>query len=428
MNLFEILKSEATWEDFLSYRSRNGFDNRRELERIHQFVAEKEYLPIVCALENGFSNFAYPRKSLISKMGTQKKRVVYIYPSRENIFLKMIAFKLTKYEPYLCENCYSFRLGVGAREAFLRFAKFPGISQYWSVKVDIKDYFNSIKISLLEPELRRTITDDPDLLHFLLALLQTRKAYYQGEVVPIESGVMPGTPTSAFFSNLFLRELDEWFFNRKVLYARYSDDIIFFGSQNEVEEYREYLEGFLTQKGLAINQKKFAMTRPGEAWTFLGFRFDNGTIDVAPNTVRKLCAKVRRKARALRRWKLRKGVADQPTLRAMNRKLNRKFYTTSQEGILNWSRWYFPVINTAVSLQKIDVYIQQNERFLVTGRHNKLNYRKVPYQLLKDNGYQPLVSAYFRYRADPLAFMHPNAPIPEDEQKKEVLCCEIEQI
>ena len=92
---------------------------------------------------------------------------------------------------------------------------------------------------------------------------------------------------------------------------------------------------------------------------------------------------------------LKKEVSTERTLQAFNRKFNRKFYNTEAGKELCWCRWYFPVINTARSLHLIDRYMQEWQRYIVTGKHNKANYRKVPYVMLTENGYRPLVSAYY---------------------------------
>ena len=105
--------------------------------------------------------------------------------------------------------------------------------------------------------------------------------------------------------------------------------------------------------------------------------------------------KVRRSAKSLRRWMLKNGASPERALKAFNRKFNRKFYNTEAEKELCWCRWYFPIINTAQSLHFIDRYMQDWQRYIVTGRHNKANYRKVPYAMLVENGYRPLVSAYY---------------------------------
>ena len=76
---------------------------------------------------------------------------------------------------------------------------------------------------------------------------------------------------------------------------------------------------------------------------------------------------------------------------------NRKFYDDENEDGFTWSRWYFPLLTTAESLKKIDLYLEQYLRFLSTGRHTKKNF-SVRYKELKELGFRSLVYEYYQRR------------------------------
>ena len=67
---------------------------------------------------------------------------------------------------------------------------------------------------------------------------------------------------------------------------------------------------------------------------------------------------------------------------------------------LSWKYWFFPTITTDKSLKVIDKYMQQELRYIVTGKHNKRNYKIVPYTVLKNCNYKPLVSEYYKLFLD----------------------------
>lgn len=52
-------------------------------------------------------------------------------------------------------------------------------------------------------------------------------------------------------------------------------------------------------------------------------------------------------------------------------------------------------VSTTDGLKEIDHYLQENIRFLSTGRHNKSNY-KVDYKQLKALGYRSLVNEFYK--------------------------------
>jgi len=392
------LLSHELWLEFLEYKTSKLLLSKEEERMLREFIEQKRYLPMAEQMEKGLFRFSVPERKELNKLGVSKKRVVYCFPEQENMLLKMLSWQLYRYDTVLSDNCYAFRKQVGPRKAFLKMAHTPQIDTLYGFKADISNYFNSIDISLMLPILREVITEDTALLQLLTELLEDERALWQGEEIREAKGVMAGTPTSPFFANLYLKEMDEYFARQNVLYARYSDDVLIFAGQEEIEEHIAAYYGFLEKYHLTSNPSKEQRFMPGDKWNFLGFDYQNGTIDVSEIALRKLMDKIRRAARSLRRWMLKKEVSPQRALQVFNRKFNRKFFDTEMNRELCWSRWYFPIINTPKSLYVIEQYMQDWQRYLVTGKHNKANYKKVPYAMLVENGYRPLVTAYYKDR------------------------------
>ena len=218
-------------------------------------------------------------------------------------------------------------------------------------KLDIHDYFNSVDVARFLPMLREALAEDPALYDFLSGLLLEPRVLEKGRERTEQKGIMAGTPQAAFYADLCLGDLDRGFYEAGIPYARYSDDIIFFSRTPEEQAARlAEIRALLDRSGLKINPDKEAYAAPGEPWTFLGFSFRQGRIDVAPVSVEKLKKKMRRKARALRRWQNRKGLSGDKAAVAFIRAFNRKLYENPNDHDLTWARWYFPVITTAESL------------------------------------------------------------------------------
>jgi hypothetical protein len=84
-------------------------------------------------------------------------------------------------------------------------------------------------------------------------------------------------------------------------------------------------------------------------------------------------------------------------IKAMNRKYNRKFFGNDNSE-LSWKYWYFPTLTTDKSLKVIDNYYQEEIRYIVTGKHNKKNYKIIPYNKLKEYNYVSLVNEYYKLK------------------------------
>ena len=206
---------------------------------------------------------------------------------------------------------------------------------------------------------------------------------------------MAGTPISPFLANIYLMELDKHFAEAKVVYARYSDDIILFAPDRAtLEGYIATLSAFLEKYQLQANPDKVRIFSPEEAFDFLGFKCMGRSIDIADATKRKIKDKIRRRTRSLLRWRCRKNVPAEVAVKVLIKKFNKKFYESDDPETLNWSRWFFPMLNRTEGLRDIDHCLQDNIRFLATGKHNKANYR-LRYDQMKNMGYRSLVHEFY---------------------------------
>ena len=389
------LADQKSWEELLARRLLRGCYTWHQFEAADAFVGERQYLPLVEHLAQG-ERLGIPVKKIVNKMGARKKRVVYTFARDEMRVLSLLSYLLYRYDHCFAPNCYAFRQGLHPHDAIRDVNKALEYRPMWAYKLDIHDYFNSIPVDLLLPKLAEMMADDQPLYRFFEQMLTDHHVIYNGEVIEEQHGIMAGTPTSPFLANVYLSGVDHYFYDEGVVYARYSDDIILFAPDREtLEKHKATLLGFIAQHGLTVNPDKVMLYAPDEPFEFLGFKCHGNEIDISASTVKKMKGKISRHARALMRWRKRKDVDTERAMEAMIRHYNRKFFEDDDPETLNWSRWYFPVINQTDGLKEIDRYLQQQIRFLSTGKHNKANFR-VDYETLKRLGYRSLVNEFYR--------------------------------
>lgn len=393
------LNRQEVWEEFLAYRLMKGRFSWHEFEKADDFVATEGFRRLASGIAEGVG-LGIPEKKLVNKMGTGKKRVVYSYSHDEMTVLKLLAYLLYRYDDRFAPNCYAFRRGLKPHDAIHHLNQAIQGKSVWAYKLDIHDYFNSIPIPMLLPILREMLTDDPPLYRFFERLLSDPRVRYQGQVVEERHGVMAGTPTAPFLADVYLKEIDHYFHDAGVLYARYSDDIILFAPDIEtLEKHKATLLRFLEQYQLEVNPSKEQVFSPTEAYQFLGFKCHEGRIDIADATLQKMKGKIKRKAQSLVRWRSKQGIDGERAMKGLINYFNKKFFDSDDKDTLNWSRWFFPLLNQTDGLKEIDHYLQQNLRFLSTGKHSKANYR-ITYEMLKSLGYRSLVNEFFKYRKE----------------------------
>ncbi len=394
MSLLDLLSDETVWNKFYEYKLSLACPKQFTGE-LRRFIDGKRYLPVCEAIRAG-ATFPLPRRSIIAKMGTDKKRVVYTYPSDENTVLKLLTWLiLRKYDALFCRNLYSFRPQRTAKDAVRDLLKNRSLLQMYSYKADIHDYFNSIPVERLLPMLKSALADDERLYAFLSGLLLEPCVSDHGRTVAERKGIMAGTPLSSFFANLYLNGLDRHFQEHGVIYARYSDDMIVFAPDEETLRcHTEQIRTFLASHALEINPAKECFGRPGDGFVFLGFSCGEEKVDIAPATVKKLKQKMRRKRDALARWQKRSEIGGEKAAKAFVRIFNSKLLESPRDNELSWSSWFFPVITTAESLHAIDLYAQDCLRYLIAGTHTKARFN-VRYEDLKALGYRSLVHEYY---------------------------------
>ena len=399
MSILEELDDIKKWQAFLAYKIEKSHLTKKEEAFLKDFIEKADYTSVTDSILDKDFCFSIPNKKLLNKHGNGKKRVVYTFFEQENMVLKLIAHLLYRYDDTQPPNCYSFRRNYGAKKAIATITRPKDIAEKYACKLDITNYFNSIDVSLLLPILHDVLVDDTPLYRFFERLLTTDTAQYNNDILTEKRGAMAGTPTSQFFANIYLAEMDRNFLDAGILYARYSDDIIFFADTQEmIEQHLKTVKGFLKKYRVEINPEKVQITAPHEKWDYLGIAFNKGKIMLSDVTMQKIKGKIKRKARSIYRWKIKKGASNQKAMSVFARAINRKFFGKNDGNEFTWTRWFFPLIDTDNDLRIIDAYVQEHMRYIASGRFNKTNYR-TRYSELKECGYKSLVNEYYRYHA-----------------------------
>lgn len=390
-----VIDRDEEWKRFIQYKEEHQHLNEYEARQLKEYVDNKKYVRMKKLIEEHKFPGEFPVKKIVNKEGTEKKRVVYSFSDDVSITLKFIAFQLYKFDDIFSSNCYAFRREYGVGDALRRILRNKKIQNMYCLKADISNYFNSIDVQILLEKLDGIKQRDLSLYQLFEQILSEDRVIENNRIVSEHHGAMAGIPIAPFFANIYLMELDNYFEEQGTEYFRYSDDILLFADTYDALMMRKHeLYGRLQDWGLTINPEKEHISVPGETWEFLGFSYDNGQFDLSANTKRKIKAKIKRKADALRRWRRKKGLSPDKAAIGFVRAMNRKFYGGEGRDDFTWSRWFFPNLTVDHGLKEIDKFMQDYIRYTVTGRHYKGNYR-ITYQQLKEWGYRSLVHEYY---------------------------------
>ncbi|MDQ3979910.1 MAG: reverse transcriptase/maturase family protein [Actinomycetota bacterium] len=348
---------------------------------------------------------APPQEAWLNKADGRKKRV-FQYPPLDELLFRVVNRIL---QPVAAEVaspwCRSFLPGGGARTAFRTVLGNGAIEGKACLRLDVRDYFNSVDVRDLLARLPEPFLEAPVRTLLGAALLDVRVTRRGAVVDGAPKGIMAGTPLAPLLATLYLRELDQEIADTGAVYARYSDDMLVLAPPTELADIEKLLRARLGERGLEVNEEKSSVARPGQPWDFLGFRYDGGTIGLAPTTKRKLMARATRLGRRLLRWREEVGATPDHTLSRFLRRTNRRLFGVPEERAdFSWATWFLPLLGSPHDLPPLDAHVQREARYAATGRRTGRAREQVPYTALVAAGHYPLVSAYWTMRQHPAAF------------------------
>jgi RNA-directed DNA polymerase len=416
-----ILTHPEFWVEFLNEREDKSIGFRRKIDAYREAVESRAILRAVDEILDGTHQFHPPTRHFINKITTSKKKIVYTFSPLDELLLKGVNVVLQDLlEPCISPVCHSFRKGRGAKSAFRSIFADRDIDSKFCLRLDIKNYFNSVNIGNFLARLPDEVTDDHLLFHLLKSVLEDNRVLWNGGITTDElKGLMAGTPLAPILSNVYLYSLDELLRGKNITYVRYSDDIILFVEESKFHDAKESVYSFLNECHLQVNESKTSVIPPGEPWEYLGFRYNRGIVDISEVTLAKAKGKIRRLANRYNNFRKWKSADPGDACARFVRRINRKYFGGfDDDGDLCWAQWFFPIITTSDSLKELDSYIQDKIRFVASGHYSFRSHKVMPYSKMTELGYMPLTTAYYAYRKEPEEyFSYIQSRILREEEK-----------
>ena len=398
-SLLAPLVTDEPWAEAVAvFRARHPRRTDR-LAEYDELLEAGHHLRVGVAVLAGRHRPQPPEEGRLNKADGRIKRV-FSYPPLDELLFRVVNRLL---QPAAAEVaspwCRSFLPGGGARSAFRAVLADRQLDGKAALRLDVRDYFNSIAVDDLLARLPAELADQA-VVGLLDAALRDRRVRRGGVVVDGgQKGVMAGTPLAPLLATLYLRDLDAEVAGTGATYARYSDDILVVVPPTELPALEELVRARLADRGLAVNEAKSAVAAPGQPWDFLGFRYQHGAIGLAPATERKLKARTTRLARSLLRWRERSGAAPERAAGAFVRRTNLRLYGVPEErGHFSWATWFLPLLGGPGQLPALDEHVRREARYAATGRRTAGARRAIPYADLAEAGHLPLVAAYWAVR------------------------------
>ena len=270
------------------------------VDELRSWIRENKQALISSLLDGGYR--PQPVKGVqIPKPGGKGKRQLGIPTVVDRLVQQAIYQVLSPIlEPTFSPMSFGFRPGRSAHDALRQAQAYVMDDRPWVVDLDLEKFFDRVNHDMLMARLARHVSDKR-LLRIVRRFLEA-DLMHSGVVVGVvtrREGTPQGGPLSPLLANLLLDDLDKELEKRGHRFVRYADDCNIYvrspkAGERVMESVTRFLEGRLKLK---VNQSKSAVAEVHRR-KFLGYRlFGDGSLGIAPESLARLKAKIRRLTR-----------------------------------------------------------------------------------------------------------------------------------
>jgi len=277
------------------------------LNLIDDKLSDKEKINMLYSISNNIENNY--RIFKIKKRNGKLRSICEPNPTLKNIQRRILNNILNNKR--ISKYAKAYKKGISLRDNAIEH-----LNKEIILKLDIKDFFENIKFS--------DIYDSCFSIEYFpkeIGMLLTHLCTYNNHLTQ-------GSPTSAYISNLVMKEFDEYIGdyceNNNISYTRYSDDLTFSGNFNPSTVIKIVRKALL-KLNLEINDNKTCIIKKGNRQTVTG---------ITVNEKVQICSTYRRNIRKEIYYIKKFGIDSH--LNFINNKINKDKYLKSLNGKINY--------------------------------------------------------------------------------------------
>lgn len=253
----------------------------------------KEYVTeLTDALKSG-KWMPLPYKSITIPKNQKERRNIGLLSIKDKIVQTAIKLLVEpKFERIFLNNSYGYRPGKGHNKAVRRtIYECQNSQRNWFVKLDIDDYFDTIRHDILSSNLYSFIKDE-EIVRLMMLCMKMGRVNSKMKWQDITSGVPQGAVLSPLLSNFYLHPFDKFVVALSVPYIRYADDfVIICDSKEQAESLLKQTSEFLTRTlSLSLNQPIIGELSAG--FDFLGVNISKSGIGLSERKREDIKAKI----------------------------------------------------------------------------------------------------------------------------------------
>lgn len=311
------------------------------------------------AVREGRYEIAPPHTALIPK-DNGEFRTVYINEPADRVFLSIANDLLFELAPDMVHGaCVSYQKGIGCgkivQEVSRRICSADDDTIGW--KSDLSKYFDSVPIGFVDRAF-----DDFESRHGHSAIIDVLRKYYHSDwffdtdkqLKQRYQSLKQGCSVASWLACVLLRHIDEELSSMNGYYVRYSDDMLFVGSDYSKAMSTLMLE--LRKMDMKLNPKKVEYLAPDCWFKFLGYSVKGEMISLSSTRIKSFQKEI--ESRTIRN----PGITFRKAVNAVNG------FLYKGNGEFSWASQILPVCNVRKDIDELNLFVMDCLRAVSTGK------------------------------------------------------------
>lgn len=323
-------------------------------------TSEETRIQMYRAMYNGTYEISPPHTAKIPK-DNGDFRTVYVNEPIDRIVLSIANDLLFELCPEMVhKQCKSYQTGIGCGKIVLEVSNTivsANTSEILGWKADLSKYFDSVPIKYIDEAF-----DYVEKKYGYSALIHVLRKYYHCDLYFNEDNQLcshyqslkQGCAVASWLADVLLYKLDEELSSMSGYYVRYSDDMLYVGS--DYQWAMERLECRLSEMEMQLNPSKVEYLSNSQWFKFLGFSIKGKDISLSSSRIKTFQKEI--ESRTIKK----PNISLEKAVHSVNR------YLYKGNGEFSWASSILPVCNVKRDIDELNKFVMDCLRAVETGK------------------------------------------------------------
>ena len=351
--LLQKFFEKERWEQALEVGVGKGIDKGE----LRQLTSPQVRLSMYNCIVSDNYEIAPPHQAQIPK-DNGDFRIVYVNENVDRVFLSIVNNMFFELFPeFVHKSCKSYQSGIGCGKIVQEVSRqiIDTKSEQVGFKADLTKYFDTVPLKYIDE-----IFDRMEGKFGPSKIIDIVRKYYHtdlcfdvnGELIEHYQSLKQGCAVASFLADAVLYNLDYAMSLMPGYYVRYSDDLMYIGS--DWEGAFQVTKSILSSMQMTLNPKKVEPVLKNRWVKFLGFSIKGDKITLSRSRVKSFQKEIASRTIKQRSISLTKAVND----------VNNYLY--KGDGQYSWATSVLPIINVEKDINTLNLYVMDALRACAT--------------------------------------------------------------